>query len=351
LLFIKLEKVFFMLSRLFQKTRTWRYLAVTVSLMSGLAGIPAQAQEKPQVIRVGTTAPGHLKFLLSRDQKFFDAEFVREGIKVEYLAFTGGGSEVATALATGSIDIAYTGASPALRLAAKKANVKFVGISSVPTVGSYAIIVAPNSPYKTLADLKGKKVAYLAGTIRHSVLVKALQASGLGIKDLDSLNMPFEASAPALSRGDIDALIESDITVAPLIEKGIARLLFDNSKRPDWEVPLVITTHGPFAKNYPQYLKRFLKVDRQINQWANANFETAAGIYAKARNTSVQAVQKEYPGNKVNDDPRITDEIIKNLKAEEVFMREAGLLNGSVDFSSWVDRSYVEAAYTGPGAQ
>lgn len=307
--------------------------------------IPAYAQAVPGVVRIGTTAPGHLKFLLSQDQKFFDQALASQGTKVEYLPFTGGGAEVQTALASGAIDVAYTGASPALRLAARKANVKFVGLSSVPEVGSISIVVPANSPLRKLEDLRGKKVAYLSGTIRHSVLVKSLQSIGLTTKDIDSLNMPFEASAPALARGDVDAVAESDITVAPLVQKGVARVLFDNSRHPEWEVPLLITVNGDFAKKYPDTLKKLLQADRKVAEWADQNFDQAAAIYAKARNTSVEAVRLEYPRQRFSEAPRITPQVLDTLKSEEKFMKEAKLLNGEIDFDTWVDTSYVEAAY------
>jgi sulfonate transport system substrate-binding protein len=321
------------------------------SFLAALAASPfafhaaARAESAPAVLRIGTTAPGHLKFLLSQQQKFFDKALQSQGTKVEYLAFAGGGSEVQTALASGAIDVAYSGASPALRLAAKKANAKLIGASSVPVAGTVAILVPAHSPLKTLADLKGRKVAYLSGTIRHSVLVKSLRSVGLGVKDIDSLNMPFEASAPALARGDIDALVETNTTVAPLVDKGIARILFDDGAHPEWEIPLLITANGSFAKKYPSTLVKLLQADRQVAEWADSHFDEAVAIYAKAYGTTPAALQKQWPHHRFNDAPRITEQVLVTLKEEEKFMQEASLLNGSVDFATWVDRSYVEAAY------
>jgi sulfonate transport system substrate-binding protein len=126
--------------------------------------LPAIAQDKPDVIRIGSTAPGHLKFILAQHDGWLDKEFAKDGIKVELVTFTGGGSEATTALATGAIEVTYTGNNPALRVAASGADVKLIGLSSFVKSGGSAIIVPTNSPLKTVEDLKGKKVAYLAGT-------------------------------------------------------------------------------------------------------------------------------------------------------------------------------------------
>ena len=96
------------LRRTFLKGLTFSFLSV--SMLSSAAF----AQEKPDIIRIGTTAPGHLKFILGRHNGAFEKEFAKDGIKVELVAFTNGGSEALTALATGAIEVTYTGNNPAL---------------------------------------------------------------------------------------------------------------------------------------------------------------------------------------------------------------------------------------------
>lgn len=239
-----------------------------------------------------------------------------------------------------------TGASPALRLAARSATAtQLIGLSGVPLQGSVSIVVAKNSPLQSLQELKGRKVAYLSGTIRHSVFVKALQSKGLSVKDVESINMPFEASSAALARGDIDAIVESDITIAPLVQRGIARVLFDNTSHPEWEVPLLITANGEFAKKYPGTLQALLAADKQVADWANQHFAQAVSIYARERKTSEDAVRKEYPDSRFNEDPRITDQVLQTLHAETAFMQESKLLQGQIDFERWVNKQFIEHAY------
>ncbi|HEY0120707.1 MAG TPA: ABC transporter substrate-binding protein, partial [Rhizobium sp.] len=131
-------------------------LAVTAIGVAALS-TTAFAEDKPTVLRIGTTAPGHLKFILARHNHAFEKEFAKDGIKVDMVAFTNGGGEALTALATGAIEVTYTGNNPALRAAAKGADVKAIGLSSFTKNSSTDIIVLKDSPIKTVADLKGKK--------------------------------------------------------------------------------------------------------------------------------------------------------------------------------------------------
>ncbi|MEC5397330.1 aliphatic sulfonate ABC transporter substrate-binding protein [Uliginosibacterium sp. H1] len=324
--------------------------ALAVAAIGSLLAFNAAAQSAPSTIRIGSTAPGHLKFILAQHHGSFEKEFAKEGIKFDLLPFTGGGSEAVTALATGAVEIAYIGNNPALRAAAQKANIKLVGTSSfVRNSGAY-IIVPVNSPIKTLKDLKGKKVAYLAGTVRHSTLTKALKSVGLTSKDIESLNLPFEASGPALARGDIDAIVESDNVAATLLEKNAARILLDAGNHPEWAAPNVIVVNGDFAKKYPEVLKRVLKVDLQLATWADANYEETVKIFTTRTKSSEKAVRNNFKDGRFHQEPRLTDEVLAALKAEEEFMEDAGLLKGSVDYSKWVDKSFVESAYAGAAA-
>lgn len=319
-------------------------LALSVVPLYGLA--PAVADDaKPEVIRIGSTAPGHLKFILYRNKKLLDDEFAKDGIKIELSTFDGG-SAASVALGSGAIDFTYIGNNPSLRLAATGADVKLVGISSWNRSNETQIVVRPDSPIQKLEDLKGKKVAYLSGTVRHSTLAKALKAAGLSINDVESLNLGIENSGPALARGDVDAIVESTGPVQKLVEAGQARLIFDAgvSGNPEWAVPHALSVNGEFARKYPDIVTRLLAVDIATARWADANPAETTAIFVKETGNSESAVKATYPDGKFFQDPAITDEAVRALQGEEAFMAESGLLKGKVDYGTWVDRSFYDAA-------
>lgn len=324
------------------------------ALLGGLAALaigtvtlspPAFAADKPDVIRIGSTAPGHLKFILERQSGSLAKEFEKDGIKVEFIAFTNGGSEATTALATGAVEFIYTGNNPALRVAAAGADVKAIGLSSFVKENGSAIIVKADSPIQSLADLKGKKVAYLTGTVRHSTFAKALKSAGLSLNDVESLNLAFDASGPALVRGDVDAVVESGDVAAKLVETGQARVILDASSHPEWSAPFLISANGEFVRKYPDLVKRLLKVDIETARWADANPDETIKIFVDETKSSEKSVRKSYKDNVFYQDPKITPEALASLKSEEQFMADAKLLKGSVDYDKWIDTSFLDAAY------
>jgi aliphatic sulfonates family ABC transporter substrate-binding protein len=324
-----------------------------VVLIAGLTGVyfiannSQSSEEKISVIRIGSTAPGHLKFILFQEKKWIDEEFAKDEIKVEYYPFTGGGSEAMVALSSGSLDIAYTGADPALRTAAAGADIKLIALSSFgnPASGSSSIIVRNNSEIKSVKDLKGKKVAYLKGTMRHATLVKVLKTEGMSIQDIESFNLNFEASGPALIRGDIDALVESETTVFELISKGAARMIWRGRDHPEFVSPAsTVTVRRDFAMKHPDIVKRVLKIDLKTAQWADEHPEETIKIFANATKQNEKKVRESYPEKKFYQNPQITDRALQSLKEEEQFMKENNLLEGKVDFNSWVDKSFLDSA-------
>lgn len=326
--------------------RTILGLAVSLAAIPLGATAPAHADEaKPEVIRIGSTAPGHLKFILYRNKKLLENEFAKDNIKIELTTFDGG-SAASVALGSGAIDFTYIGNNPSLRLAATGADVKAIGLSSWARTNETLIIVRPDSQIQKIEDLKGKKVAYLSGTVRHSTFAKALKSVGLKIGDVESLNIGIESSGPALVRGDIDAVVESNGPALKLVESGQARLIYDAgvSGKPEWSVPFPISVNGDFARKYPEIVTRLLAVDIATARWADANPEDTIATFVKETGESETAVRSTYSKGEFWQNPEITDEAVNALKGEEAFMAEAGLLKGKVDYDKWIDRSFYDAA-------
>lgn len=332
------------------RSKKTRFIIIVFLVTATAAGFAAYGRFVPSsgkvtVIRIGSTAPGHVKFLLNQKMGWWDREFAADGIKIEYHPFTGGGQEAATALATGGLDVAYTASDPALRTASSGADVKLVALSSFGRNGGSDIAVRKDSPITSVRDLKGKKVAFLTGTVRHSVLAKALRHEGLSLNDVQALNLNFEASGPALMRGDIDAIVESRNTFTPLLETDAIRIIHDGRSHPEWSTPSAISVNGDFLKKHPALVRRLLKVDLQTARWADAHPAETIRIIAETTGKKERAVRRDYPDNRFYLDPGITAPAIAAFTAEEAFLKEAGLANGAVDYATWIDRRLIDEVY------
>ena len=102
------------------------------------------------------------------------------------------------------MDSGPIGDAPLIFALAAGTRVKAIGANRSDSYGT-AVLVRPDSPLKTAADLKGKSIATNRGSIGHYVTLKAITAAGLKPEDV---NLRFLAPADAklaLTQGSVDA--------------------------------------------------------------------------------------------------------------------------------------------------
>jgi len=151
--------------------------------------------------RIGWQKNGVLA--LAKREGALEKRLADRGISVEWSEFTSG-PPLLEALGAGALDFGATGDVPPLFAQAANGNLLYVGQYSGSPDGS-AILVRKDSPIQTLADLKGKKLAFKRGSSAHNVAVKALRKGGLSVDDVQALDLaPPDASA-AFKTGAIDA--------------------------------------------------------------------------------------------------------------------------------------------------
>ncbi len=69
-----------------------------------------------------------------------------------------------------------------------------------------SLVVLKESPIRSIADLKGKKVGFSVGGFEDALLAAMLARHGLGLKDITLVNVNFSLS-PSLISGQVDAVI------------------------------------------------------------------------------------------------------------------------------------------------
>ena len=111
---------------------------------------------------------------------------------------------LAEALNAGAIDAGIIGDAPLLFVLASGAPVKAVAVDKSDPYGT-ALLVSPEAPLHSAADLKGKRIATGRGSIGHHLALKALDQVGLSEKDVEFRFLgPVDAKI-ALANGAVDA--------------------------------------------------------------------------------------------------------------------------------------------------
>jgi sulfonate transport system substrate-binding protein len=125
------------------------------------------------------------------------------GSRIQWTEFPAG-PQLLEALALGSVDLGATGDAPPVFAQAAGKAVVYVG-AEPPKPDSSAVLVKPDSPFRTLAELKGKRVALQKGSSAHFLTVQAVRRAGLGWGDIQPVYLPPADARAAFERGSVDA--------------------------------------------------------------------------------------------------------------------------------------------------
>ena len=133
------------------------------------------AQNTENRIRIGYQKYGTLVLLKARGG--LEKRLAPLHVQVKWTEFPAG-PQLLEGLNVGSIDFGTVGEAPPIFAQAAGADLVYVGNEPPASTGE-AILVPKNSPIKSVAELKGKKVALNKGSNVHFLLVKLLEKAGV----------------------------------------------------------------------------------------------------------------------------------------------------------------------------
>ena len=211
----------------------------------------------------------------------------RQGITVTWSEFTSG-PPLLEALAAGKVDVGETGDAPVIFAQAKNTPVVYFG-QSQPNPEAVALLVPQGSAIRTLADLKGKKVAYARGSSAVPLVVNALTKGGLKLSDITSVYLQPPDARVAFESGKIDAWAVWDPFYAAAEVGGSARVLVNG--RGFTSFRLYFLANSNFAAANPSLLPILIKDLRAAGQWALQDPKRSAEFLSGVTKVPIQVLQ------------------------------------------------------------
>ncbi len=186
------------------------------------------------------------------------------GASVTWAEFPAG-PPMLEAMNAGSIDLGYTGESPPIF--AQVAGTPLLYVAYDPwSPKAEAIIVPKDSPIKTVAELKGKKVAFAKGSNTNYLVVKAIEAAGLNYSDIQPAHLTPADARAAFTGGNVDAWAIWDPYLAAVEHDLDVRVLTDATNlAPNRGYYLA---RQEFVNSHPDLLKTLLDEISKIDKWA-----------------------------------------------------------------------------------
>ncbi|HET9933123.1 MAG TPA: aliphatic sulfonate ABC transporter substrate-binding protein [Polyangiaceae bacterium] len=224
-------------------------------------------------------------FLLKSRSAELDKHLAEASAKADWKEFKHGPA-LLEAVNAKEVDIGYVGETPPVF--AQAAGVDFVYVANDPPAPkAEAIVVRKDSPVRTPADLKGKKVALNRGSNVHYLLLKALESSKLGVNDIEVVYLAPGDARPAFDSGQVDAWVIWDPFLAAAELSG-SRVLVDGEGLVDNHFFYV--ARRDFAEQHPELLRIVLDEFRSLSDWESRNPEEASKILAGSSAISYEAL-------------------------------------------------------------
>lgn len=284
---------------------------------------------------------------LARVGEYLENEFKNDpNVKVQWTYFRGAGPELNEALAAKQLDIAAgLGDLPSIVGRARGLETKFLLPASEH--GSLYLAVSPKSDIKSIADLKGKKVAQFRGTNLQIATDAVLEAHKLTEKDIKFVSLTTADSLAALTSGNVDASFGGE-EYLDLPKRGIVKIVYASKN----DAPIFGTNSAVFAtvefeKAHPDLTARVVKAFVKAAAWGSdeKNRDQVFEAWAKS-GVPAASFKEDFEGVALatRNTAAIDDYIIARYKDKAAKAKAYGLIKKDVNVDSWIEPKYLEAA-------
>lgn len=256
----------------------------TAPLLVAAASLQASAQA---TLRIGFQKSASL-LTLQKSSGSLEKKLGPLGVSVKWVEFPAG-PQLLEGLNVGAVDVGFVGEAPPIF--AQAAGARFVYIGHDPAAPEAEAIVVPrDSPLKSVADLKGKKVALNKGSNVHYLLVKALEKQGLKFSDVQPVYLPPADARAAFERGAVDAWVIWDPFLAAVEKQSGARVLVDGKGLVN-NYAYYLAERG-YAEKQPQVIQALFEDTQAQAAWLKAHTKAAAAVIAPLQGLEAEVVEK-----------------------------------------------------------
>lgn len=296
---------------------TLNHLLKTAVVLAALVSTSAFADGEawPKEISLGYQKYGPLIILKSTGE--LEKRLQDKGVSVKWAEFQFG-PPMLEALNTNNLDFAVTGETPPVfAQAAKGSPLVYVANEPASPQGE-GLVVKADSVVKTVADLKGKKVATAKGSNAHYFLIQVLAKAGLTLNDIEVAYLAPADARAALERGDVAAWSIWDYFYAAAeVQLGTRTLTNGEGIVNNYAF---YSSRREFVEKYPQLIEIVLEEVRKTDTWVKNNPAEAAEKLAVHVGVDAKILEKALRRSNYGPEHLTTDVIAAQQKIADTLL-------------------------------
>ena len=272
-------------------TRAFRIFAAALSgvLMFFGSAVSTAVAADPEVVRFGWFG-GPRIWTICKANGMFEKGL---GTKVEWVQFPSGAAAL-TSLAAKQVDISRLGSTPTVAGIARKLPIEVFAIDGI--IQTSERLIAKN-PITSVAQLKGKRIAYPPGSTAHYALMAALKVNNIAPKEVTLISLTPADMVAAWKRGDIDAgYVWGPFSHTMEGDGGKEVLATQALQKNGYYVWNDYVVRKEFAEKYPDIVVKWLQTYQQCVEMYNKDREAMVKLVAQHLNQNEAAVRDTMGG-------------------------------------------------------
>ncbi|WP_301861246.1 aliphatic sulfonate ABC transporter substrate-binding protein [uncultured Megasphaera sp.] len=297
-----------------------------------------EGKDEGAVLRIAAQPyPLYTSVYVAHNLGYIDEELSKVGAKATWTEFKSG-PLVNEAVAANEADLGFMADLPAIIAKSQGHDISIVSNIAYGEK-ALAVLVPSSSSVTSVADLKGKKVAYAKGSYAQHLLAQLLEKEGLTLDDVQTVNLNAAEQVTALTTNEVDAIVIWEQYITKLTSAGQARVLADGTgiKRGNM-INYFVTS---YADKHPLVVLAYLRALNRANELIKSDPDKAAEVTYQNFGISKEEMKKVLKN--LTFTTALNDDDIKAITEVKDFSKKVGIIQDDVNMDNFIDKRYIDA--------
>ncbi len=303
-----------------------RHLLATAALAPIAAPHIANAQAQR------TVKMGSLRLIHSMTPHFYE-RFAPANLKIEITTFDSP-TDGKNAVVTNSVNFGGFGIAAALLGGAAGEPVVVVGAFCNKGMG---VVSKAGGPVRSIADLRGKRIGIWPGSTQEVFILERLRQSGMTVRDVTAVRVPFGEMHAMLSRGDIDAYVGAEPGPGLSISTGVGQLVEYPYATAMGGLNMIFATSEQQIAQDPALVRTMLGIHRRASEFMMANPREVADATVRILGAPRGAVDQALGASNVEYTWKLDDTVLGQARAYAQQMLEMRQIRQLPNFNTFLN--------------
>jgi NitT/TauT family transport system substrate-binding protein len=305
------------------------------------AAVPLVAPRLAAAQAARTVKMGSLRLIHSMPPHFYQ-RFAPAGVTIEVITFDSP-TDCKNAVVTRSVDFGGFGIAAGTLGAAAGEPVVVIGAFSNRGMG---VVAKTGSGITSVAALRGKRVGIWPGSTQEVFILERLRQSGMSVRDITAVRVPFGEMHAMLSRGDIDAYVGAEPAPGLSITSGVGTLVEYPYGTPMGGLNMIFATSEALIAQDPALARTMMGVHRRVTEHMMANLPEVAEATVRILGAPRAAVDQAFGADNIQYAWKLDETVLTQARTYAQQMLEMRQIRALPNFEKFLNPRFSNEVAT-----